>query len=86
MMPVIYAIRCKKNKKFYVGSARNWTTRKSSHLKMLRENNHHSLHLQRSFNKHGENNFYFEILENVEDICWIEKILFRRKKKHNRRR
>lgn len=49
----------------YIGSAISLIKRKYSHLFELRHNKHHSPILQNSYNKHGENNFIFEMLEEV---------------------
>jgi group I intron endonuclease len=59
----IYQIRCLVNGKVYVGSAKSFEWRWGSHLYELRKGTHINPHLQRSFIKHGENNFVFEILE-----------------------
>lgn len=59
----IYAIRNKKTRKCYVGSAAEIEKRWSVHRHHLRKNKHHSTKLQRSWNKHGESCFTFRILE-----------------------
>lgn len=43
------------NGKSYVGSSANINKRKQEHLKGLTSNNHHSIKLQRAWNKYGEN-------------------------------
>jgi len=63
----IYQIRNKKNGKVYIGSAVDIERRWRVHKRLLKQNKHHSRHLQRSYNKHGECNFIFEVLEGVED-------------------
>ena len=71
----IYAIRNLINEKIYVGSANNFSVRKMKHLADLRANRHHSLILQRAFNKYGEASFKFEIIEvlsNPNDLLWKE--------------
>lgn len=70
----IYRILNIKNTKSYIGSAIDFNRRKRRHLNLLRNNNHHSFKLQNSFNKYGEENFIFEILEIVTDIENIIKI------------
>lgn len=65
----IYRIRNLINNKFYIGSTKCFETRKTSHLKNLRRNVHHSIYLQRSFDKYGKDNFVFEIVEVVEKIA-----------------
>lgn len=64
-MGIIYCIRNKINSKCYVGSTINPDKRRNEHFNWLRKNKHHSAHLQRAFNKYGEENFEFLILENV---------------------
>ena len=59
---VIYGILNKVSGKYYIGSAVNFSKRKSRHLKLLRENKHHSYLLQKEWD---ENLFDFIILEKV---------------------
>lgn len=79
--PVIYRIVNKENNKSYVGQTINFRKRRSQHYNALSKGKHCSTYLQKSFNKNGENNYYIEILEevNTENICereiyWIEKL------------
>lgn len=69
----IYCIKNKLNNKLYVGSTINFDKRKREHYSYLRRGTHHSTYLQRSFNKYGEINFEFFILE----TCESEKLLIR---------
>lgn len=62
----IYIITNIVNSKFYIGSAVNFYNRKQAHFSTLRKNRHGNIKLQRSFNKHGEYDFTFEVLEYVE--------------------
>lgn len=55
------------NGKIYIGSAMCFYHRNHIHLHHLRHNTHYNDHLQRAFNKYGEENFKFEIIEYVED-------------------
>lgn len=64
----IYKITNTLNGMIYVGSTVNLYRRKNEHLKELRHNKHHSLHLQNSYNKYGEAIFVFTILELVFDL------------------
>lgn len=59
----IYKIRNIINNKIYIGSAKDFDKRKKRHLRDLRANKHYSILLQRAFNKYGEENFVFEIIE-----------------------
>ncbi len=61
----IYIIKNVINNKVYVGSTKNFTKRWHQHLTKLRAKSHSSIKLQRSFDKHGENSFVFEIIEYV---------------------
>ena len=59
----VYQIRNLLNGKLYVGSAaQNFWKRWSSHRGRLNKGNHHSIKLQRAWNKHGEARFVFEVL------------------------
>jgi group I intron endonuclease len=61
----IYAIVNLTNGDRYVGSASHLQQRKSAHLTGLRNNKHGNAHLQSAWNKYGEENFEFVILEHV---------------------
>ena len=63
----IYRILNIVNQKIYVGSAICFITRRYKHLHELRHNKHSNSKLQRAYNKYGEENFIFEILEKVEN-------------------
>lgn len=67
MKPVIYQIRNIINNKVYIGSSISFNKRRSAHLYYLRKGLHHSKHLQYSWNKYGESNFVFEILNFIEN-------------------
>jgi len=54
--------------KVYVGSGQYIEIRWSDHKSQLRKNIHHSIHLQRAWNKYGEDQFKFEIIELTEPI------------------
>jgi group I intron endonuclease len=67
-MGVVYSIVNKINDATYIGSAiGNGNSRWIRHKKDLKANNHHNIHLQRAYNKHGINNFEFIVLENVDN-------------------
>lgn len=63
----IYCIVNKVNFKVYVGSAVDLERRKYDHVKDLRKNRHYNSKLQNAWNKYGEDNFVFDVLEFVED-------------------
>lgn len=61
----IYRIRNKVNDKCYYGSSKNIEKRWQRHKNELKNNNHNPL-LQRAWNKYGESNFVFEVIEECE--------------------
>lgn len=71
----IYLIKNLYNGKVYIGSAKCLISRLSNHLFLLKNNKHHSKHLQSAWNKYGENMFIFgviEIIKNIDDLVSIE--------------
>lgn len=63
----IYGIINIKNNKIYIGSSKNIYSRWQQHKNTLKRNKHHSQHLQLSWNKYGEENFIFEIIEKCSE-------------------
>ena len=63
----VYKITNTVNCKLYIGSSVEIGKRICQHKADLRNNNHHSKHLQNAWNKYGENMFKFEIVEVHED-------------------
>ena len=61
----IYKISFNGSSKFYIGSAVNLNKRRINHLSDLRNKRHPNKMMQRMFNKHGEMNFIFDVIENV---------------------
>ena len=59
----IYKIENRVNGKIYIGSSIDIPTRLMNHKYMLRLNKHDNEYLQKSYNKHGESNFIFSVLE-----------------------
>jgi len=59
----IYKIENKVNGKFYIGSAVDIHKRWREHRNGLKANRHVNTYLQRSFNKHGIDNFILSIIE-----------------------
>jgi len=62
----VYRIRCLPTGKIYVGSAVDLYERWYEHRRNLRRGNHINAHLQAAWNKYGEENFEFSVLEFVE--------------------
>jgi group I intron endonuclease len=70
----IYQIQSSvKSYRIYIGSAKNIMRRWSKHLQDLRLNKHHSPHLQWHFNKYGEHDLQFSILENCGDHALLSR-------------
>jgi hypothetical protein len=63
----VYKITNMANGKFYIGSSKNLAERKRQHFNQLRNGTHINKHLQHAFDKYGERNFKFEVLEYVID-------------------
>ena len=59
----IYKITNIVDKKIYIGQTINYSKRKNSHISHLKNNKHHNEHLQNAWNKYGEENFTFEVVE-----------------------
>lgn len=67
----IYKIISKQTSKFYIGSSKTIGSRWRWHRNKLRNNKHHNIHLQRIYNKYGEEDITYHVLE----ICPVENIL-----------
>lgn len=74
----IYKITSLSNGKIYIGQSKNLSERYKSHLYNLRNNKHGNSHLQSAYNKYGEMNFEYSIIEeclledlNEREIYWI---------------
>ena len=78
-MAIIYRITNMANGKFYIGSAESFARREWQHKYALRRNEHKNPHLQASWNKHGEEMFVFEVLEQIpeeeDQLVWEDKWL-----------
>ena len=71
----IYKITCKINNKVYIGSTEVcFKQRFKKHKQRLRNNYHENDYLQKSWNKYGEDNFIFEILEEISDKSKVKEI------------
>jgi hypothetical protein len=70
----VYKITNIVTNKIYIGSTiLSFNKRFAVHKCDLRKNKHHSNKLQNSWNKHGESNFIFEILEICKkEVCLIK--------------
>jgi group I intron endonuclease len=70
----VYAIVNSLNNKRYIGSTKMFQGRYTTHLNYLKDNRHHNKLLQDDYNKFGEDNFYFEIFELIDDFSNISDI------------
>lgn len=64
---VVYEIKNLINGKRYIGSTVNKRKRWRRHRNWLQDNKHSNNHLQNAWNKYGEENFEFSVLEKVGD-------------------
>lgn len=64
----IYKIINKTTSDIYIGSTTNFNSRWIKHRKALNKGKHHSIILQNAWNKYGENDFEFHIIEKIRDI------------------
>ena len=69
----IYKIENKANSKIYIGSTINFTTRWWKHRALLRHCKHPNSHLQAAWNKYGESNFAFQIIEKCSPDSLLSK-------------
>jgi len=69
----IYCIRNLENGKIYIGKSNDIKIRWGNHKRLLKIGKHDNIYLQRAWNKYGEVNFIFEVLE----ICEIELLSIR---------
>jgi len=85
MITGIYKIKNTINNNNYIGSAKNIKRRWDRHRCGLRNNKHENIILQRAWNKYGEENFVFEIIEecNINDLLSLEQTYLNLKPKYN---
>lgn len=69
----VYEIRCIRNGRRYIGSAVNITARWRLHYTQLQANKHHSMHLQRAWNKYGEAGFIFRVIESCKELTAVSR-------------
>lgn len=69
----IYMIMTTSNRKKYIGSSVNINRRFSEHKLELMRNKHCNSYLQNSFNKYGEENFQFSVLELCDEELLTER-------------
>lgn len=64
----IYKITNLINGKVYIGSTNDYKARFREHRTELKRNVHFNTHLQSAYNKYGESNFTFEVIEFIENV------------------
>jgi group I intron endonuclease len=69
----IYRFVCVPTGKCYVGGSGRMKIRKGEHLASLRGNRHHSRRFQNAWNKWGEQEFAYEILEECDPTALMER-------------
>lgn len=72
----IYKIENISNNKIYVGQSSDIKSRWTHHKSDLNNNRHHNNHLQSAWNKYGENNFKFSIIELCDEVKLDERERF----------
>lgn len=68
----IYKIVNTKNGKMYIGSSKNIKRRWGIHKSSLKNNRHHSVHLQRAWNKYGKESFVYEVIKEMSNASETE--------------
>ena len=78
MQSGVYTIRNIRNSKQYIGSSTHISTRWRAHKRQLEKNCHHSLVLQRAWNKYGSDSFVFQVLAYCDpgDCLFFEQRFF----------
>lgn len=74
----IYAIVNRVSHWVYIGQTQDVNTRWAQHCRLLRKNRHNNPHLQNAWNKYGEHNFYYTVLEecSLESLNYSEQRWF----------
>ena len=83
----IYKIKNEINGKVYIGLSTKVRHRIRYHTARLKQNTHKNKHLQSAFNKHGEHNFSFEVIEECseDELTDKEKLWIKEFKSHDRK-
>ncbi len=76
----IYTIKNSINNNIYVGSSCNLKDRIYRHLLHLKQKRHHSIHLQRAYDKYGKDNFRIQVVEYCKEALLKEREEFYMKK------
>ena len=81
----VYQIRNIITRYCYTGQSIHLKSRPNDHWSKLKNNKHDNSHLQKSYNKHGKDNFVFEILMYCapEELTLYEQLFYDINKSHN---
>lgn len=71
-MSGVYRIQCVVSEKSYIGSSKNIKKRWREHLHHLRHGKHHSVSLQRAWDKYGESSFAWSVIETTNDESLLQ--------------
>jgi group I intron endonuclease len=63
----IYKISCAANRHLYIGSAKDFNKRWAEHRQLLTKNKHYNSAMQTAWNRFGDRQFAFAIVENIGD-------------------
>ena len=63
----VYEIKNTVTNKIYIGSSKDVRERWNEHKRELNKNKHHSIHLQRAWDKYGEESFTFSLIEECNE-------------------
>lgn len=69
----VYEILNKSDNKRYIGSSIVIENRRAQHFAYLRGNYHPNKHLQSAFNRYGEENFEFTVLESCDEAVVLDR-------------
>lgn len=72
----IYMIHCMDNGRFYVGQSLDIRRRFGTHKRKLEGGVHENILLQNSYNRYGENGFYVDVLEIVDDTDMADREIY----------
>ena len=72
----IYQIKNSANGKILIGNSKNLTGKSNSYKFQLNLGSHINKELQKDYNKYGDENFSFEVLDYLEALeeLWIDKL------------
>ena len=83
MYKYIYKIENTVNGKVYIGQTKDPERRKKEHFGGLKRNKHENPYLQSAWNKYGEDNFNFEVIDSGENYNQLEKYYIEKYKSNN---